>query len=394
MGARHVEDLFSAAYDDALDAADRQRYEAHLAACPECAAAERDFRRSIDAVRELPPARMPVRVVLPSTPPVAERARRLLPGWGPLRVPQLGPAWGAGALALVGIVAVVVAARGHVVGGPSGASNQSRFGSIPNVGTSLASSGCPLPLQVTAATPGVTAGGGPAGFTYRVSVRDPQRPGEELVLATTAKRFAAGSQVLVFAALTSSAADHRAAVPCVALEPQEAVALNAPGLSDKSVTGAGGPANVGGSGAAGAARVPPTAAPGMTPPAASATGTPAAAQAPHPATSPQPDLSMVNGSAPAAGDLAQRGTLAAPPGYAALSPEQVLSFSPYLLERPLALGAPSGQTVGETLPVQVLTIPVSIPRGTVLRIVALVPSGVPDAGDHPAVEAVLVIEVG
>src|SRR5258706_292111 len=82
----------------------RARFEDHLPHCERCAAAAEEFRTAIDAVRALPAARMPVRVVLPATPPVAER--RSWPPW--LRVPRLGPAWGAGALAAAGIAAVVV----------------------------------------------------------------------------------------------------------------------------------------------------------------------------------------------------------------------------------------------------------------------------------------------
>lgn len=378
MGARHVEELFSAAYDDALSPAERRRYDEHLAGCAPCAAAADEFRQAVEAVRALPAARMPVRVVLPATPPVAApvegRWRRVL------RPPQLSPAWSAGVLALAGVVAVVLLARGVGLHGTGGTSSSAiahapalQFGVAGGAGAhgpaasttekraGLGTDSCPLPIQETTTTPGVTAGGGPAGFANRVTVRVPQRPGQELVLATTGSRYAAGSQVLVFAALTTTSSGGRAVVPCVTLEPQQTVALiptpdQGQGLAD-GVTGGGTTGSTGSSGSnvSGGGQ-------GLAPSSA----------VPVPESAPQAVSPLLR---------------------SLLTPDQVESFAPYVLERPLAIASPTTQTVGGTLPVQVLTIPGNLPHGTVLRLVALVPAGTPGSGDRPAVEAVLTLEI-
>jgi hypothetical protein len=315
MGARHVEDLFSAAYDDTLDERERRRFDEHLADCPRCTAAADEFRQAIDAVRAMPPARMPVRVVLPATPPEVERRRRRL--WLP------APAWGAAAMAAAVATVVVVVAHGH---GGSGARSTTAL-TVPNAVPGLQAAGgagasrqgagpagCPTPLLTTSAAFAGSAlsvtGGSPAGFANRVSVTNPQRPGEELVLATTSGRYAAGSQVLVFAVLTSSSGSGSTVVPCVTLH-----ALSQAQAAAGAQSGAGG-AEVG------AAPVP---------------------------------LDIV--------------------------------------DRPLAIAVPTQQTVDESLPVQVLTIPAGLKAGTVLHLVALIPAGVPQGSDRPAIEAVLTVEV-
>jgi anti-sigma factor RsiW len=376
MGTRHLDELFSAAYDGTLAAAERRRYDEHLGACPRCAAAAEDFRRAVDAVRELPQARMPVRVVLPSTPPVPARERRFGGLAALLRVPHLSPAWGAGVMAAAGVAAVVVVVHGH---GGGGGSTSSASSSVPVPlavgGASRKSAGmgnCPLPLLQTSATPGVTAGGGPAGFANRVAVRSPQRPGQELVLATTSNHYAPGSQVLVFAALTTggsgSGGGTRAVVPCVTLEPQQTVAL---------IRGLGADDTVGSAGGAGTGKGPAASSP---PP----TGFAYSAAPP-----------AVNGGAqaPAASGVTLHGTALSPQLDTVLTPQQIEAFAPYVLERPLAIAVPTGQTVGGTLPVQVVTIPANLARGTVLRLVALIPAGTPGDADRPAIEAVITLDV-
>ena len=64
---RHLDDLFSAAYEDELSPIDEARFQAHMQSCAPCAAAYAEFRASIDALREVPKARMPHVVHLPST---------------------------------------------------------------------------------------------------------------------------------------------------------------------------------------------------------------------------------------------------------------------------------------------------------------------------------------
>lgn len=330
MGERHVEELFSLAYDGELSDRERQRYEAHVASCARCAAGAEEFRAAIDAVRALPPAPMPVRVVLPSTPPVAERRS----WWALPRLPHVSPVWGAGAMAAVGIAAVVVAVHAHGGGAPSTSATslsplaQARSGGS---GNQLADF-CTTPLAVTTAKPGVTLGGSPAGFSNRVTISIPQRPGEELVLATTGSHYAPGSQVLVFAALTTGT--HKAVVPCVTLRQAGLISADA-GAS------AGGPtySKSGGQGAGSGTSV----------------------------TSPAPDGAVTTQGGAHYPALVQAG--------------------------PLAIAIPTQQVIAGTLTVQVITIPDTIPRGTQVQLVAIVPSGWPTSADHQPIEAVLTLDV-
>lgn len=80
---RHLDDLFSAAYEDELSPIDEARFRAHMQSCAPCAAAYAEFRATIEALHEMPRARMPHVVHLPSTPPVAERVSR----------PRIGLSW-------------------------------------------------------------------------------------------------------------------------------------------------------------------------------------------------------------------------------------------------------------------------------------------------------------
>jgi hypothetical protein len=362
MGTRHVAELFSAAYDQALSAAERRRYDEHLAGCVECAAAAEQFRQAIDLMHTLPAAPMPQRVVLPSTPPQPERRRWSLPIAVSLPRFRPTPAMGAAAMALVGVVAVVLVARGH--GGTqsttSGSApalmqpqfNQGGIGSdsgrsaLQGVGT------CPLPLAVVTAPAGGPAAE-PPGFANRVSVGNPQRPGQELVLATTASRYAPGSQVLVFAALTSTSGQHTVVVPCVTLHDQGATAYLPAGGQGAA------PAQGGSAASAGKASTPTSATSGGT----TGPGTPA------------PQANAAIGA----------------PGRV-LTPDQVQAFAPYSLLPPLAVAVPTAAAVAN-LPLQVIQIPANVTPGTVLHLVALVPAGLPGGSDRPAIEAVLTLEV-
>lgn len=329
MGERHVEELHSRAYDDALSEAERARYEDHLARCEACAATAEELRVAIDAVRAMPAARMPVRVVLPATPPVAERRAWL----SPLRLPRPGPVWGAGAMAAVGIAAVVVAVHLHGGGGASVTGSSTALSQLAPLapdaksaaGPAGSSASCAVPILSTTAQAGSS---GPAGFSNRVKVTIPQRPGQELVLATTSSHYTAGSEVLVFAALTTSTGQHTSVVPCVTLQGPSRGALDQQSAAGQALS----------------------AAPGG----GSSTQSPVA----------------LNGNATS-------GTL----------------HAPYWADIPLAIAVPTSQSVAGTLPVQLVTIPANIPKGTVLRLVAFIPAGFPGSSDGPAVEAVLTVDV-
>lgn len=368
MGTRHVTDLLSAAYDGALSPAEQRRYDEHLATCADCAAGAEQFRQAIDAVHALPRARMAQRVVLPATPPQPERHRRETPAWlQRIPRPTLTPAWGAGTLAAAGVIAAVLAVHGHIGGSNSlsaGSAPQERalFGADRGASAAQgparqASIGtCPLPLAVLPQPAGLPAQ--PQGFSHSATTTVPQRPGEKLVLATTTTRVSAGEQVLIYAALTTSGGGHSAVIPCVSLHGEGALAY-------------GGPAADAGSGAAGgtAQQAGPS---GATPAAINSTalGGPAA-----PAPLPGQDHPVYSTT---------EGTV--------LSPQQVEAFAPYSLLPPLAVASPTAAAVA-TLPLQVLQIPANTLPGTVLQLVALVPSGLPSSGDQPAVEAVLTLEV-
>jgi anti-sigma factor RsiW len=349
MGTRHVNELLSAAYDDALTAAERRRYDEHIATCQECANAAEQLRHTLDAVRALPAARMPQRVGLPRTPPQPERrAGFRLPGvLGGLPRLRLTPAWSAGTMVAAGLIAVVVVVRATGGGGSSsttssvpalGFDQKGAAGAAPNRAASGALVGtCPLPLAVVSAKPRPAATD-PPGFTNRVSVATPQRPGQALVLATTSSHYAAGSQVLVYAALTSTTGG-AVVIPCVTLHQQGAVAYASPARDQAGAAGGSG-----------------TSAPGAATP---ATPVPGAAS------------SVV-------------GTV--------LTPQQVDAFAPYALLPPLAVASSTSAALAN-LPLQVIQIPANLAPGTQLRLIALVPAGLPGSGDAPAIEAVLTVDV-
>ena len=196
MPQGHVTQFFSAAYDDALSEREASRFAAHLKECASCASEYERFRISVDAIRELPKARMPQKVHLPTTEPIAERDRLL--GWlRGARRPQL---WYGGATAIaVAAAAVVFALSGIHAGTPTRST-------APGLSQALA------PVRGTAAgtacTPKVTGYGPdqpPAGF-FQDSRTDPRRPGQTLSIATSTALAAPGSRVIVYARLAVPAA--------------------------------------------------------------------------------------------------------------------------------------------------------------------------------------------
>jgi len=204
MAPKHLHDLFSAAYDGALGVEQAERFRAHLDSCLECAQAYDAFRTSIDAVRALPAARMPLPVHLPSDAPVAEQtlAARLR------RLPRFRFVPGAAtAVAALAAAAIIVLALNHPGGG--GVATSGGAGPLAN-SASGAATACPRPASASQSTQAL------ASFPDRVSRSDPTRPGQELVLATTSGSAARGTQVLVYAQLTlpqASAGAPNAAAP-------------------------------------------------------------------------------------------------------------------------------------------------------------------------------------
>jgi hypothetical protein len=319
MAERHVDPLFSTAYDGELDDAGRRRFDAHLAGCARCAEAFDDYRTAIDAVRALPAVSMPATVRLPAGPPQVEAGRAAV--LGRLRDALLHPppVWAAAGLAAVGVAAVVLAV--HHGGGTSSTALNSPVSqgaaSAPDV---LHGNYAPAPITPVACPVAPVAGGGAAPPDFVNSARKAAGTGRELVLATPADSYAPGASVPIYARLTNTPAASGGAsdvIPCVTLETLGAATGAAP--APQAAPGAGE-----GRAAAGA---PAPAPPGYAQPGMNATSiepTPLAV-----ATS-GPGLFSAAGSA----DSAKR----------------------------LATG-----------PLLTVVIPSNIPRGTVLRLVAVIP---------------------
>lgn len=189
MATAHVDDLFSAAVDDELSDEQERRFREHLHECSQCTAAYRQFTHALDRVHALPRASMPLPVHLPPEPPAAERStpaawlRRLRP----IRVP-FGAATGVAALAAV-VIVVVGISRGSAPAPTHQASNARSGGGAAAIAT-------------PAACPGAAVAAGAPAFAYRVTASDPNRPGQQLVIAASSRSVAAGSQVQLFAGLT------------------------------------------------------------------------------------------------------------------------------------------------------------------------------------------------
>jgi hypothetical protein len=232
MAERHVDPLFSTAYDGELDHAGRRRFDAHLDGCARCAGAWTDYRAALDALRALPAVAMPATVRLPTGPPQVEPGRAAV--LGRLRDALLHPppVWAAAGLAAAGVAAVVLAV--HHPGGSTATSSPSVAltqggGSALNSG--LAPKAAPAPgfdaaggmSQAFSAAPACAPTSVPpaganssAGFTH--SARTSAGTGRELVLATQMDSYAAGASVPIYARLTGAPASGSAdVVPCVTL---------------------------------------------------------------------------------------------------------------------------------------------------------------------------------
>ncbi len=229
----HVSELFSAAYDRDLHGDERTLFDAHVAACSDCAVAYGQFRAGIDALRGLPRASMPIAVHLPSSPPVGAapriRDRLHLPRY----TGRTAAALVAAVAATLGIANAVGPAHSTAVisaTAPQGGNSDSHPGTAtiagvaPNAATSAACAPTPLTTSGTINPP--------MAFGYAVNRTDPSRPDQTLTLATTSTHVTRGSSVLVFARLESpnfgsdpnagTASTTAAAViqslPCVALD--------------------------------------------------------------------------------------------------------------------------------------------------------------------------------
>lgn len=333
MASRHVDSRFSEAFDGMLDDAGRHRFDDHLAGCARCRDAFADYAAALQAVRELPAARMPVPVGMPATAPQLAPEPRS-PRWTiSLQAWLLHPAPAVAGLGLAaaGIAAVILAV--HVGHGGNLATNQQTGGTAlqqnesagagSNAGGQAPAAAGPARLTAPNCAfriPAAAGGGAPQGFDNAVRQSDPSRPGQQLILATSGAAVHAGDSVTVYARLITAGSD-TAIVPCVSL---------VGGTEGASVAA---PQSAGSSGGAGAGGASSSATSGQRLPAP-----------------------------PVPGQAAQ--PTAQPTTYGSLATAPLLSIA----------------------------IPAGLPPGTVLHLVAEVPASVPNAS-NATVEAVLTITV-
>jgi hypothetical protein len=223
---RHLDDLFSAAYEDELSPIDEARFHTHMQSCAPCAAAYAEFRASIEALRELPRARMPYVVHLPSTPPVAELSSRPRIGlsWFNLGVVRRFPAT---AIAAAAAAVLVIFALTHTGGAPRNSQNSAAGTaiSLPIAGQAngAADTAC------THAIADITSAALPSNFTQEALATDPAQPALHLVLASPTLVVAAGQKAVVYAQLSVpvpslsnpggavASPPARAVLPCVSI---------------------------------------------------------------------------------------------------------------------------------------------------------------------------------
>ena len=240
---RHLDDLFSAAYEDELSPIDEARFHTHMQSCAPCAAAYAEFRASIEALRELPRARMPHVVHLPSTPPVAERSSRPRIGlsWFNLGLVRRYPATAiAGAAAAV----LVIVALTHNGGGPQNSTAGSAALPIAGPAQGAADAAC------THAIADITAAALPSSFTQEALATDPAQPALHLVLAAPTLVVTPGQQAVVYAQLSvpvpslsnpgaaATSPPARAVLPCVSISvgnTGQRLAANAAGIPSLDV---------------------------------------------------------------------------------------------------------------------------------------------------------------
>jgi hypothetical protein len=194
---QHIDDLFSGAYEDELSPIDEARFQSHIQKCAPCAEAYAEFRASVESLRELPKARMPHVVHLPSTPPIAELPRRPRIGlsWFNLELLRRFPAT---ALAGGVVAVIIVIALVHGPGSPNSPNSTAGGAStVPaNAPGAVAESACSQPAtEVTGAPP-------PVDFGQATSVTAAGQPALHLVLATPSLLVTPGETVTVYAQLT------------------------------------------------------------------------------------------------------------------------------------------------------------------------------------------------
>jgi anti-sigma factor RsiW len=199
MSRRHVDALFTAAHDDDLSPIDEARFHAHIRSCKDCSAAFAEFTATVEALRELPKARMARVVHLPSTPPIAEPSGRpwISLGWLNAGLLRRFPATAIAGAAAAVLIIIALVHNGSAV--PTTSSTYSGSGSQPVVGAPGVNA------QDSACTPAIAAinaSSPPAGFSPARVVTTSSLPGARLVLAASSLTVKPGQNVIVYAQLS------------------------------------------------------------------------------------------------------------------------------------------------------------------------------------------------
>jgi anti-sigma factor RsiW len=220
---RHLDDLFSAAFEDELSPIEEARFRTHMQSCAPCAAAYAEFRATIEALHEMPRPRMPHVVHLPSTPPVAERVSRPRIGlsWFNLGLVRRFPAT---AIAGAAAVVLVVFALTHNGVSPQNSAAGRSASSVPVAAPAHGSA-----AACTHTIVDITAAALPSSFTQEALATDPAQPALHLVLAAPTLVVIPGQQAVVYAQLSVPVAaisgpgaaatppSARALLPCVSI---------------------------------------------------------------------------------------------------------------------------------------------------------------------------------
>ena len=198
---RHLDDLFSAAYDDELSPIEEARFHAHMQSCAPCAAAYAEFRATVEALREMPKARMPHVVHLPSTSPVAERPPRprIGLGWFNLGVVRRFPA-----TAIAGAFVVLLAVTALLRGGatPTTSPSTAAQGPAADSGQHGSAAGPQVPTTSCTSIVGISGAALPASFGQEDLATDPAQPAVHLILAAPTLQVTAGKPAVVYAQLS------------------------------------------------------------------------------------------------------------------------------------------------------------------------------------------------
>jgi hypothetical protein len=194
---RHVDALFTAAHDDDLSPIDEARFHAHIRSCKDCSAAFAEFTATVEALRELPKARMARVVHLPSTPPVAERSTRpwISLGWVNAGLLRRFPATAVAGAVAAGLI-IFALAHNTPTTAPSNFAHGAASGSQLPVASPAAASA--QDLACTPAIASITESSPPAGFSVPRVATTASLPGARLVLATSSLSVKAGQSVVVY----------------------------------------------------------------------------------------------------------------------------------------------------------------------------------------------------